>query len=90
MPSRRNNNLQSPRRSRRSARKNDNIVDYIKNSREKSIQFREESLVVLEDSNDDGFIVLKQESIYKPLLVVFGFFLFMMVILFPNSIMDSL
>jgi membrane protein YqaA with SNARE-associated domain len=36
----------------------------------------------------DKYIVIKQDSLYKPLLVVFFIFLIAMVILFPTSIFD--
>ncbi len=35
-------------------------------------------------------ITLKQESLYKPLLITFAIFLIVMVILFPTSIFDSM
>jgi len=35
-------------------------------------------------------ITLKQDSLYKPLLVVFAIFLFVMVIIFPISIFDTM
>ena len=35
-------------------------------------------------------ITIKEESLYKPLLVTFLIFLFMMVVIFPNSIFDNI
>jgi len=35
-------------------------------------------------------ITIKEESLYKPLLVTFLIFLFMMVVIFPNSIFDNM
>jgi membrane protein YqaA with SNARE-associated domain len=49
----------------------------------------EKAYVAIHDENKDGYIVLKQESLYKPLLVVFGIQVFVMLVLFPN-IFDSL
>lgn len=51
---------------------------------------REKAYVAIHDENKDGYIVLKQESLYKPLLIVFGIFLFVMIVIFPISIFDSL
>jgi membrane protein YqaA with SNARE-associated domain len=50
----------------------------------------DKELIAIKDENKDGYIVLKQESLYKPLLVVFGIFLFVMVVLFPTSIFDQM
>jgi membrane protein YqaA with SNARE-associated domain len=61
--------------------KNTNIVR--KNNLDKE-------LIAIKDENKDGYIVLKQESLYKPLLIVFGIFLFAMIILFPTSIFDEI
>uniref|UniRef100_UPI004056475D hypothetical protein n=1 Tax=Candidatus Electrothrix sp. TaxID=2170559 RepID=UPI004056475D len=44
--------------------------------------------MALKDENKDGYIVLKQESLYKPLLIVFGIQVFVMAILFPNIFDD--
>jgi membrane protein YqaA with SNARE-associated domain len=38
--------------------------------------------------DQDKYIVIKQDSLYKPMLVVIFIFLIAMVILFPNSIFD--
>ncbi|MBN2300741.1 MAG: VTT domain-containing protein [Acholeplasmataceae bacterium] len=40
--------------------------------------------------NNEKSITIKEESLYKPLLVMFVIFLFVMVILFPISIFDSM
>lgn len=45
--------------------------------------------VLIRDENKDGYIMLKQESLYRPLLIVFGIQLLVMMIVFPN-IFDSL
>jgi hypothetical protein len=50
----------------------------------------DKEMVAIKDENKDGYIVLKEESLYKPLLIVFGVFLFAMVILFPTSIFDQM
>jgi len=40
--------------------------------------------------DDERIITFKENAIYKPLLVVFFAFLFMFLVLFPNSIFDEL
>ena len=45
--------------------------------------------VLIRDENKDGYIMLKQESLYRPLLIIFGVQLFVMMIVFPN-IFDNL
>jgi len=44
--------------------------------------------VAIHDENEDGYIVLKEESLYKPLLIIFGIQLFVMIVLFPNIFDD--
>jgi membrane protein YqaA with SNARE-associated domain len=64
----------------------------IRNKQEilKRNQVREEkAYVAIHDENKDGYIVLKQESLYKPLIVVFSIQLLVMMIVFPN-IFDNL
>jgi hypothetical protein len=62
------------------ARRNRNKKKYLNNGN---------NLVAIHDENDDGYIVLKQDSLYKPLLIVFGIQLLIMMIIFPN-IFDEL
>ncbi len=62
-------------------RKTNRVIDKINETKD---------LIAIKDENKDGYIVLKQESLYKPLLIVFGIFLFVMVVLFPVSIFDTL
>ena len=50
----------------------------------------DKAFVAIHDENKDGYIVLKQESLYKPLLVVFGIFIFVLIIIFPISIFDEM
>lgn len=47
-------------------------------------------MIAIRDENKDGYIVLKQDSLYKPLLIVFGIFIFVLVVIFPISIFDNL
>ena len=56
----------------------------------KEIKSEDKALVAIHDENKDGYIVLKQESLYKPLLVVFGIFIFVLIIIFPISIFDEM
>ena len=51
---------------------------------------KDKDFIAIKDEDKDGYIVLKQESLYKPLLIVFGIFLFVMIVLFPVSIFDNL
>jgi membrane protein YqaA with SNARE-associated domain len=57
---------------------------------EKKEIIQEKAYVAIHDENKDGYIVLKQESLYKPLLVVFSIFIFVLVIIFPISIFDEM
>jgi len=45
--------------------------------------------VLIRDENKDGYIMLKQDSLYRPLLIVFAIQLLVMMIVFPN-IFDNL
>jgi len=71
-----------PKVSRIISRKKDSVL------KPDTIQKIKNNLVVLKDENKDGLIVLKQESLYRPLLIVFGIQLFVMMIVFPNIFDD--
>ena len=64
--------------------------NYLRNKNYMHQKMQGKDFIAVKDENKDGYIVLKQESLYKPLLIVFGIFLFVMIIIFPISIFDAL
>lgn len=64
--------------------------NYLRNKNYMRQKMQGKDFIAVKDENKDGYIVLKQESLYKPLLIVFGIFLFVMIIIFPISIFDAL
>jgi membrane protein YqaA with SNARE-associated domain len=68
----------------------DSRLNRIQSNKIRNKMNESKGLIAIKDENKDGYIVLKQESLYKPLLVVFGIFLFVMIVLFPNSIFDQM
>lgn len=70
--------------------RNTNNHSRVRRSSHNRIDKTNKDLIAIRDENKDGYIVLKQESLYKPLLIVFGIFLFVMVVIFPTSIFDEL
>jgi membrane protein YqaA with SNARE-associated domain len=63
----------------------------IRKDRQNQARIKSRRYSYLKSNQKDNLkqITLKEESLYKPLLVTFLVFLFLMVIIFPNSIFDA-